>query len=68
MLLRFKTDVIALKPNIAVFMAGTNDIAENTGSITIEMIANTIFSMIELAKTNHIKVILCSVLPAFDFS
>lgn len=67
MLLRFRTDVIALKPNIVVILAGTNDIAENTGPITVEMIAETIFSMAELAKVNHIKVILCSVLPAFDF-
>ncbi|WP_310378097.1 SGNH/GDSL hydrolase family protein [Flavobacterium sp.] len=67
MLLRFRTDVIALKPNIVVILAGTNDIAENTGPITVEMIAKTIFSMAELAKVNHIKVILCSVLPAFDF-
>lgn len=67
MLLRFKTDVIALKPNIVVILAGTNDIAENTGPITLEMIADNIFSMVELANTNHIKVILCSVLPAFDF-
>lgn len=67
MLLRFRTDVIALKPSIVVILAGTNDIAENTGPIKIEMIADNIFSMVELAKTNHIKVILCSVLPAFDF-
>lgn len=67
MLIRFRADVIALKPAIVVIMAGVNDIAENTGPSTLEMITNNIFSMVELAKANHIKVILCSVLPAYDF-
>jgi lysophospholipase L1-like esterase len=48
-------------------MAGINDIAGNTGPSTLEMIAGNIFSMAELAKVNNIKVILCSVLPAYDF-
>ncbi|MFE3871152.1 SGNH/GDSL hydrolase family protein [Flavobacterium sp. ZS1P70] len=67
MLLRFRADVIALKPTAVVILAGINDIAGNTGPTTIEMIRDNIFSMIELAKANHIKVILCSVLPAYDF-
>lgn len=67
MLIRFGPDVIALKPSLVIIMAGINDIAGNTGSSTLEMIAGNIFSMAELAKANHIKVILCSVLPAFDF-
>ncbi|MFE3866650.1 SGNH/GDSL hydrolase family protein [Flavobacterium sp. LS2P90] len=67
MLLRFRADVIALQPTAVVILAGINDIAENTGPMTIEMIRDNIFSMIELAKANHIKVILCSVLPAYDF-
>lgn len=67
MLLRFRADVIALKPTSVVILAGINDIAGNTGPMTIEMIRDNIFSMIELAKANHIKVILCSVLPAYDF-
>jgi lysophospholipase L1-like esterase len=67
MLLRFRTDVIALKPTAVVILAGINDIAGNTGPMTIEMIRDNIFSMIELAEANHIKVILCSVLPAYDF-
>lgn len=67
MLLRFRADVIALKPTAVVLLAGINDIAGNTGPMTIEMIRDNIFSMIELAKANHIKVILCSVLPAYDF-
>ena len=67
MLIRFRPDVIALKADVVVLLAGINDIAGNTGPSTIEMIADNIFSMAELAKANHIKVILCSVLPAFDF-
>ena len=67
MLLRFRADVIALKPSAVILLAGINDIAGNTGPSTIEMITNNIFSMAELAKANHIQVILCSVLPAYDF-
>lgn len=67
MLIRFRPDVIALKPSLVIIMAGINDIAGNTGPSTLEMIAGNIFSMAELAKANHIKVILCSVLPAYDF-
>ena len=67
MLLRFRQDVIHLKPSTVVLLAGINDIAENTGPSTIEMIANNIISMAELAKANHINVIICSVLPANNF-
>jgi lysophospholipase L1-like esterase len=67
MLIRFRADVIALKPSVVVILAGINDIAGNTGPSTLEMITNNIFSMAELAKAHKIKVILCSVLPAFDF-
>lgn len=67
MLVRFRADVIALKPEIVVILAGINDIAGNTGPSTLDMIKDNIFSMAELAKANHIKVILCSVLPAYDF-
>ncbi|MBX9807072.1 MAG: acylhydrolase, partial [Flavobacteriaceae bacterium] len=67
MLIRFRPDVIALKPSLVIIMAGINDIAGNTGPSTLEMITNNLFSMAELAKANHIKVILCSVLPAYDF-
>jgi lysophospholipase L1-like esterase len=67
MLIRFRADVIALKPSLVVILAGINDIAGNTGPSTLEMITNNIFSMAELAKAHKIKVILCSVLPAFDF-
>ena len=67
MLVRFRADVVALNPSVVVLLAGANDIAQNTGPSTLEMIANNIFSMVELATANNIKVILCSVLPVFDF-
>lgn len=67
MLLRFRQDVIQLKPSKVVILAGINDIAENTGPISIENIKGNIISMVELAKANHIEVIICSVLPANKF-
>ncbi|WP_281240153.1 SGNH/GDSL hydrolase family protein [Flavobacterium praedii] len=67
MLLRFRPDVIELKPKIVLILAGTNDIAENTGPITLQTILGNIISMCELAHANNIKVILCSILPAFDY-
>ncbi len=67
MLVRFRPDVINLDPAVVVILAGTNDIAGNTGPSTLKMIADNIFSMAELAKANGIKVVLCSVLPAFDY-
>ena len=67
MLLRFRPDVIALKPKVVVILAGTNDIAGNTGTSTNEMILDNIASMVDLAKANGIKVVLCSVLPAAGF-
>lgn len=67
MLLRFRQDVIALKPKCVVILAGTNDIAGNTGPSTLEMIEDNIASMAELALTHKIKVVLCSVLPVYDY-
>jgi lysophospholipase L1-like esterase len=67
MLVRFRSDVILLKPAVVVILAGTNDIAGNTGPSTLQMIADNLFSMAELAKANGIKVVLSSVLPAFDY-
>ncbi len=67
MLLRFRADVVNLHPKVVVFLGGTNDIAGNTGNVTIDMIEDNIFSMIELAKANGIGVVLCSVLPVFDY-
>lgn len=67
MLVRFRADVISLKPKAVVLLCGTNDIAGNTGPSTLEMIEDNIMSMAELAKVNGIKVVLCSVLPAYAF-
>ena len=67
MLVRFRPDVIALKPKVVVILAGTNDIAGNTGPSTLEMIENNIASMAELAKANGIRVVLASVLPAYSY-
>ncbi|MEM7485119.1 MAG: SGNH/GDSL hydrolase family protein [Bacteroidota bacterium] len=67
MLLRFRQDVIDLHPKIVVILAGTNDIAGNTGPISLEQIRDNILSMVELAKANGIRPIVCSVLPAFDY-
>ena len=67
MLVRFRRDVIESNPRVVVIMAGINDIALNNGVITHENILNNIKSMCELAKMHKIKVILCSVTPAFKF-
>jgi lysophospholipase L1-like esterase len=67
MLVRFRPDVINLKPAVVVILAGTNDIAGNTGPSTLEMIEDNIVSMTDLAKVNGIRVILSSVLPAYDY-
>ena len=67
MLIRFKPDVINLNPKSIVIMAGINDIAGNTGPITIENTAENIISMAEIAVANNITVYICSTLPAIDF-
>ena len=67
MLVRFRQDVIALKPAVVVILAGTNDIAGNTGPSTLEMIEGNLASMSEIAQANGIRVVLCSVLPVFDY-
>jgi len=67
MVLRFRQDVIDLKPKVVVILGGTNDIAGNTGPETVEEIEGYIASMTELATANHIKVVLCSITPAFDY-
>lgn len=67
MLVRFRPDVIALEPKVVVILAGINDLAGNTGPATIEMIGDNIASMSDLAKAHDINVVLCSVLPAYDF-
>lgn len=67
MLIRFRQDVIHLQPKVVVILAGINDIAGNTGPSSLEMIEDNLHSMTELAQANGIQVVLCSVLPAFDF-
>jgi lysophospholipase L1-like esterase len=67
MLLRFRADVIELDPKVVVILAGTNDIAGNTGPMTLDQILGNMISMVELAKANDIKVVLSSVLPAHDY-
>lgn len=67
MLVRFRQDVIQLKPAVVVILAGTNDIAGNTGPSTLEQIMDNIASMAELAKAHNIAVVLSSVLPVFDY-
>lgn len=67
MLVRFREDVINLKPKVVVILAGINDIAENNGPSKLEDVFGNIASMAELAKANQIKVVLSSVLPAFAF-
>jgi lysophospholipase L1-like esterase len=67
MLVRFRQDVIDLKPKVVVILAGTNDIAGNTGPSTLEMIEDNIASMAELAKENGIRAVLSSVLPVYDY-
>lgn len=68
MLLRFRPDVIALKPKVVVILAGTNDIAANTGVMTLEAIEGNIMSMAELARANGIRVVLASILPVSDYN
>lgn len=67
MLVRFRQDVIALKPSVVVILGGTNDIAGNTGPSTLEMIEDNLASMAELATANGIKVVLSSVMPVYKY-
>jgi lysophospholipase L1-like esterase len=68
MLVRFRQDVVDLHPKAVMILAGTNDIAGNTGPATLEMIENNLASMAELAKANGIRVVMASVLPAYNYS
>ena len=67
MLIRFRRDVIELKPKLVVILAGTNDIAGNTGPTTIEAIEDNLKSMAELATANRIRVVFASLLPVSDY-
>jgi acetyl esterase/lipase/lysophospholipase L1-like esterase len=66
MLVRFREDVINLKPSVVVILAGINDIAENNGPSKLEDVFGNIVSMAELARLSHIKVVLSSVMPAYS--
>jgi acyl-CoA thioesterase I len=68
MLVRFRQDVLALKPKVVIILAGTNDVAGNTGPMTAEQTEGNIQSMAELARASGIHVVLCSVLPASHFN
>ena len=67
MLIRFRPDVIALRPKVVVILAGTNDIAGNTGPMTVGEIEGNLASMAELARTNKIRVVLASVMPVSNY-
>jgi lysophospholipase L1-like esterase len=67
MLLRFRPDVVALKPKAVVILAGTNDIAGNTGPMTDEQIAGNLASMAEIAKANGVRVVFSSILPVSEY-
>tara|TARA_B100001142_G_C14149086_1_gene583763 strand:- start:205 stop:861 length:657 start_codon:yes stop_codon:yes gene_type:complete len=67
MLIRFKQDVVLLNPKTVVLLAGTNDIAGNTGPSSTAMICNNIFSMADIAHGNGIRIIICSILPVFEY-
>jgi lysophospholipase L1-like esterase len=64
MLLRYREDVIRLHPAVVLILAGTNDIAQNQGPVPLQAIEDNLQSMAELSHANHIRPILCSVLPA----
>jgi lysophospholipase L1-like esterase len=67
MLLRFRADVIALQPRVVVILAGTNDLAGNTGPIALEETEGNLASMAELARANGIRTVLSSVLPVSNY-
>ena len=67
MLIRFRPDVIDLKPKVVVILAGTNDLAGNTGPATLEAIEANLISMAELARANGIRVVFASLLPVSDY-
>lgn len=67
LLIRFRQDVIDLKPRAVIILAGSNDISQNKGHVTYERIMDNIKSMAELARLHHIRVILCKYLPIYDY-
>ena len=68
MLVRFRSDVVNLRPRTVVILAGTNDVAMNQGYVSVDHVFENIQSMCEIAKANKIKVVLCSILPADSYS
>lgn len=66
MLVRFRPDVISLQPKVVIILSGTNDIAGNTGYMTLDMITNNYRSMADLARANDIHVVFASILPIHD--
>jgi lysophospholipase L1-like esterase len=67
MLVRFRADVLALKPDAVVILAGTNDLAGNTGPTTLEAVEDNLASMAELARAAGVRVVLASLLPVSDY-
>ena len=67
MLVRFRPDVVALQPKVVVILAGTNDVAGNSGPMTLADTENNLMSMADIARENHIRVVLASVTPASAF-
>ena len=67
MLIRFRADVIALQPKVVLILAGTNDIAGNTGPMTLDAIEDNLTAMAELARAHNIRVVLSSLLPISDY-
>jgi lysophospholipase L1-like esterase len=68
MLVRMYPDVISLHPSVMVILAGTNDIAHNTGPETIEMIQDNFRAMAELAQEHNIKIVICALTPVSDYT
>ena len=67
MVMRFRRDVIDLHPKAVVILAGTNDIALNDYAMTLEETLNNVKTMVDLARANDIKVVICSTMPAYQF-
>jgi lysophospholipase L1-like esterase len=67
MLVRFPADVLGLNPQVVVILAGTNDLAGNTGPTTLKAIEDNLAAMADLAKSKHIRAVLASVLPVSDY-
>lgn len=67
MLLRFRQDVVALDPKVVIILGGTNDVAGNTGPMTLKQTEDNLSSMADIASASHIRVVLCSVTPSVDF-